>query len=89
AIEWAPADNFKLKGDAFLSRFDKESFARGLRVKLGGPTAAYANAQLDGNAVIGAAVNRTSQSYTRVEIVNDDNQDFDEVDSFGINADWQ
>jgi len=89
AIEWAPVDNFKLKGDAFLSRFDKESFARGLRVKLGGPTAAYANAQLDGNAVIGAAVNRTSQSYTRVEIVNDDNQDFDEVDSFGINADWQ
>jgi len=89
AIEWAPADNFKLKGDAFLSRFDKESFARGLRVKLGGPTAAYANAQLDGNAVIGAAVNRTSHSYTRVEIVNDDNQDFDEVDSFGINADWQ
>ena len=89
AIEWAPVDNFKLKGDAFLSRFDKESFARGLRVKLGGPTAAYANAQLDGNAVIGAAVNRTSQSYTRVEIVNDDNQDFDEVDSFGVNADWQ
>ena len=89
AIEWAPVDNLKLKGDAFLSRFDKESFARGLRVKLGGPTAAYANAQLDGNAVIGAAVNRTSQSYTRVEIVNDDNQDFDEVDSFGVNADWQ
>ncbi|MCQ8887178.1 TonB-dependent receptor [Pseudoalteromonas agarivorans] len=89
AIEWTPVDNFKLKGDAFLSRFDKESFARGLRVKLGGPTAAYANAQLDGNAVIGAAVNRTSQSYTRVEIVNDDNQDFDEVDSFGVNADWQ
>lgn len=89
AIEWAPVDNFKLKGDAFLSRFDKESFARGLRVKLDGPTAAYANAQLDGNAVIGAAVNRTSQSYTRVEIVNDDNQDFDEVDSFGVNADWQ
>ena len=89
AIEWAPVDNFKLKGDAFLSRFDKESFARGFRVKLGGPSAAYANAQLDGNAVIGAAVNRTSKSYTRVEIVNDDNQDFDEVDSFGVNADWQ
>ena len=89
AIEWAPVDNFKLKGDAFLSRFDKESFARGFRVKLGGPSAAYVNAQLDGNAVIGAAVNRTSKSYTRVEIVNDDNQDFDEVDSFGVNADWQ
>jgi TonB-dependent receptor len=49
----------------------------------------YANPVLDGNAVIGGAINRTSNSFTRVEIVNDDNQDFDEVDSYGINADWQ
>lgn len=89
SIEWAPADNFKLKGDAFLSRFDSESFARGFRVKFGGPSAVYANPVLDGNAVIGGAINRTSNSFTRVEIVNDDNQDFDEVDSYGINADWQ
>ncbi|WP_199527122.1 TonB-dependent receptor [Pseudoalteromonas sp. bablab_jr004] len=89
SIEWAPADNFKLKGDAFLSRFDSESFARGFRVKFGGPSAVYANPVLDGNAVIGGAINRTSKSFTRVEIVNDDNQDFDEVDSYGINADWQ
>lgn len=89
SIEWAPADNFKLKGDAFLSRFDSESFARGFRVKFGGPSAVYANPVLDGNAVIGGAINRTSNSFTRVEIVNDDNQDFDEVDSYGINGDWQ
>ncbi len=89
SIEWVPADNFKLKGDAFLSRFDSESFARGFRVKFGGPSAVYANPVLDGNAVIGVAINRTSNSFTRVEIVNDDNQDFDEVDSYGINADWQ
>ncbi|MEJ6496793.1 TonB-dependent receptor [Pseudoalteromonas lipolytica] len=89
SIEWVPADNFKLKGDAFLSRFDSESFARGFRVKFGGPSAVYANPVLDGNAVIGGAINRTSNSFTRVEIVNDDNQDFDEVDSYGINADWQ
>ncbi|WP_209327873.1 TonB-dependent receptor [Pseudoalteromonas sp. PA2MD11] len=89
SIEWVPADNFKLKGDAFLSRFDSESFARGFRVKFGGPSAVYANPELDGNAVIGGAINRTSNSFTRVEIVNDDNQDFDEVDSYGINADWQ
>ncbi len=89
SIEWAPTDNFKLKGDAFLSRFDSESFARGFRVKFGGPSAVYANPLLDGNAVIGGAINRTSNSFTRVEIVNDDNQDFDEVDSYGINADWQ
>ena len=89
SIEWVRADNFKLKGDAFLSRFDSESFARGFRVKFGGPSAVYANPVLDGNAVIGGAINRTSNSFTRVEIVNDDNQDFDEVDSYGINADWQ
>ena len=89
SIEWAPTGNFKLKGDAFLSRFDSESFARGFRVKFGGPSAVYANPVLDGNAVIGGAINRTSNSFTRVEIVNDDNQDFDEVDSYGINADWQ
>lgn len=89
AIEWAPRDNFKLKADAFLSRFDSESFARGFRVKFGGSGAAIANPVLDGNSVIGGTFNRTSKSYTRVETVNDDNQDFDEVNSFGLNADWQ
>lgn len=89
AIEWAPRDNFKLKADAFLSRFDSESFARGFRVKFGGSGAAIANPVLDGNSVIGGTFNRTSKSFTRVETVNDDNQDFDEVNSFGLNADWQ
>ncbi|WP_394201484.1 TonB-dependent receptor [Shewanella waksmanii] len=89
ALEWAPSDTFTLKADAFISRFDSEAFARGYRVKLGGPSAAVANPVLDGNAVIGGNFNRTSQSFTRVEIVNDDNQDFDEVNSFGVNATWQ
>lgn len=89
AIEWVPRDNFTLKADAFLSRFDSEAFARGFRVKFGGPAAAIANPVLEGNSVIGGTINRTSKSYTRVETVNDDNQDFDEVDSFGVNADWQ
>jgi TonB-dependent receptor len=89
AIEWRPVDNFTLSADAFLSRFDSESFARGFRVKLGGPSAAYANPILDGNAVIGGAVNRTTNSFMRVETVNDDNQDSDEVDSFGVNANWE
>ncbi|WP_394129038.1 TonB-dependent receptor [Shewanella maritima] len=89
AIEWAPVDNFVLKADTFISRFDSEAFARGFRVKLGGPSAAVANPVLDGNAVIGGTFNRTTGSYTRVELVNDDNQDFDEVDNYGINADWQ
>ncbi|QBF81999.1 TonB-dependent receptor [Shewanella maritima] len=89
AIEWAPVDNFTLKADAFISRFDSEAFARGFRVKLGGQGASVANPVLDGNSVIGGTFNRTSKSFTRVELVNDDNQDFDEVDNYGINADWQ
>ncbi|MBE8168779.1 MAG: TonB-dependent receptor [Shewanella sp.] len=88
-IEWAPVDNFNIKADAFVSRFDKDAFARGMRVKFGGPNAAWNNATLDGNVVTGGNVNRTSNSYTRVEIVNDNNRDTDEVNSFGINAAWQ
>ncbi|MBY5991729.1 TonB-dependent receptor [Ferrimonas balearica] len=89
AIEWAPSTDFVLKADAFISRFDSEAFARGYRVKLGGPSASVTNPVIDGNAVIGGNFSRTSQSFTRVEIVNDDNRDYDEVDSYGINASWQ
>lgn len=88
SVEWQPVANFHLKGDAFISKFDSKAFARGFRVKLGGAQAAVANPLLSGNSVIGGTFNRTSQSYTRVELVNDDNQDFDEVQSYGVNADW-
>ncbi len=89
AIEWAPNDTFKLRADMFLSKFDSESFARGYRVKLGGETAAVGNPIVDGNTVIGGTFNRTSNGWSRVEIVNDDNQDFDEVASYGLNLEWQ
>ncbi|NRQ41722.1 TonB-dependent receptor [Rheinheimera sp. YQF-2] len=88
ALEWTPHDAFTLKADAFLSKFDKEAFARGYRVKFGGPTAALGNPVLNGSSVIGGTFNRTTTSFTRVEIVNDDNRDYDEVRSYGINADW-
>lgn len=88
SVEWVPVSNFTLKADAFLSRFDKEAFARGFRVKLGGASAAVGNPVLNNNSVIGGTFNRTSQSFTRVEIVNDDNRDFNKVNSFGVNADW-
>ncbi len=89
AIEWQPSDVFKLKADAFISKFDKKSFARGLRVKFGGSGAAVGNPVLDGNSVIGGTFGRTSRSYTRVEIVNDDNQDFNEIKNYGLNLEWQ
>lgn len=89
AIEWAPNDDFKFRADAFVSKFDTEAFARGYRVIFGGTDTAYGNPVVLDNAVIGGTINRTSSGYTRVEIVNDDNQDFDEVQSFGLNFDWQ
>lgn len=88
-VEWVPHDDFKLKADAFVSTFDSDDFARGYRIKFGGASAAVGNPVLDGNSVIGGTFNRTSGSFTRVEIVNDDNTDYDEVRSYGINANWQ
>jgi len=89
AIEWVPNDSFKLRADAFISQFDKKAFARGLRVKFGGSGAAVANPVLDGNAMIGGTFTRTSNSYTRVEVSNDDNREYDQVKSFGLNMAWQ
>ena len=89
AIEWAPTGNFTLKTDLFLSKFDSEEFARGFRVKLGGSQVSVTNPVVSDNHVIGGTFNRTSGSFTRVELVNDDNQDTDQVFSAGINAAWQ
>ena len=88
-LEWQPIDKFTLKADGFYSKFSSEEFARGFRVKFEGEQAAINNPIIDDNSVIGANINRTSNSATRVELVNDDNSDVDEVQSFGINADWQ
>ncbi|MGO4892594.1 TonB-dependent receptor [Flavobacterium sp. W21_SRS_FM6] len=89
ALEWAPTDNFTLKTDVFLSKFESEEFARGFRVKLGGSQVSIANPVIKDNHVIGGAFNRTSGSFTRVELVNDDNRDSDQVFSAGIKANWQ
>lgn len=88
ALEWAPTDNFTLKANAFVSKFDSEAFARGFRVKLGGILTSITNPTREGRSVVGGTFNRSEDSFTRVELVNDDNQDFDQVESYGINADW-
>ncbi|WP_218353068.1 TonB-dependent receptor [Alteromonas lipotrueiana] len=88
SIEWAPSDTFSLKGDAFISRFDSDAFARGFRVKLGGENASITNPVIVDNNVVGGVFSRNKNNYTRVELVNDDNQDIDEVESYGIKADW-
>ncbi|APE06101.1 TonB-dependent receptor [Alteromonas sp. RW2A1] len=89
AIEWAPIDTFTLKADAFISKFDSEAFARGFRVKLGGINAGITNPTIVNNSVIGGTFSRTDNSFTRIELVNDDNQDFDSVANFGVNANWE
>ncbi|MCU7554261.1 TonB-dependent receptor [Alteromonas sp. ASW11-19] len=89
AIEWAPTADFTLKADAFISKFDSEAFARGYRVKLGGVNAGITNPVVVNNSVVGGTFTRTDSSFTRVELVNDDNQDFDQVESYGVKADWQ
>ncbi|WP_394173014.1 TonB-dependent receptor [Thalassotalea litorea] len=90
AIEWMPNDTFTVRADAFVSQFDSESFARGFRVKFDGETAAISNPVIVDNSMIGGTINRKSKNNnTRVELVNDDNQDFDEVQSYGLNLDWQ
>ncbi len=88
-VVFEPNDSFTLKADAFISKFDSEEFARGLRVKFEGASAAIANEQILDNYMIGGNINRRSNGLTRVELVNDDNRDYDEVQSYGINADWQ
>lgn len=87
-LEWQPTDNFKLKFDGFYSLFDSEQFARGYRVKLEGSQAAISNPIYNDNSIIGGTFNRTSNSATRIEVVNDDNTENNEVKSFGLNADW-
>ncbi|MEW9796802.1 TonB-dependent receptor [Alteromonas sp. CYL-A6] len=86
-IEWVPHENFTLKADAFISKFDSEAFARGYRVKL--EDGLVTNPVVANNNVIGGTFSRIPNGRTRVELVNDDNQDFDQVESYGVNADWQ
>ncbi|GBL05391.1 TonB-dependent receptor [Glaciecola sp. KUL10] len=88
ALEWVPTDNFTLRADAFISKFDSEVFARGFRVKLGGPTASITNPVVVNNSVVGGTFNRTDTSFTRVELVNDNNNEVDEIENFGVNAEW-
>lgn len=87
-VEWAPTENFTLKADAFLSKFDSQEFARGFRVKLGASQAEVVNPVIVNGDIIGGSFSRTDGA-TRVELVNDDNQDFDEVASYGVNATWE
>ncbi len=88
AAVWTPNDSFTLKADAFLSDFDTDAFARGFRVKFDGGSANIVNPTILNNVVTGGTFNRSLNSNTRVELVNDDNTDKDRLRSFGLNGSW-
>lgn len=88
-IEWAPVDNFTMKADAFISKFDSEAFSRGYRVQFDGNTADIINPNIINNNVTGGTINRSDNGSTRVELINDDNRDFDKIENYGIAAQWQ
>ena len=90
-IEWQPSDILTVKADAFYSKFHTEAFARGFRVKFGGDQLSVVNPVVADNAMIGGNIfrNSRSDSYTRVEVTNDNNTETDEITSVGLNLDLQ
>lgn len=85
-IEWQPNDKLRVKADAFFSKFDTKAFARGFRAKFNAGTAIIDNPVFADEYLIGGTIKRRSDGSTRVEMVNDDNTDFDEVRSYGFNT---
>lgn len=88
ALEWQPNDKLRVKADAFISKFDTEAFARGFRAKFESGTAIIDNPVIVDNIMVGGTVKRRSDGMTRVEMVNDDNTDYDEVGSYGFNTQY-
>ncbi len=89
-VEWTPNNDFTLKADLFVSKFDEQAFARGFRVKFDAGNAILNNPVVENNALIGADFNRSRLGgNTRVELVNDNNVKVDDTEAFGINAEWE
>lgn len=87
-VEWQPNDKLRMKADAFISKFDTKAFARGFRAKFDSGTAVIDNANFVDGYMTGGTIKRKSTGATRVEMVNDDNTDFDEVRSYGFNTEY-
>lgn len=88
-LEWEPTDSLSVRADLYQSKFDTKAFARGFRVK-SMQNGSILYPQLTGtDAVIGATVNRYRNDPFLVQTTNDDNTDYDEVLSAGINVEWQ
>ena len=87
-LEWQPNDALSLRADVYQSKFDTTAFARGFRVKtLQDGTILNPVLTADG-AMIGGTVNRFGNDAFLVQTTNDDNTDYDDVLSAGLNVTW-
>jgi len=87
-LEWEPNDELRLRADVYQSKFDTQAFARGFRVKtLQNGTIINPVVTQDG-AMIGGTVNRLGNDAFLVQTTNDDNTDYDDVLSAGLNLTW-
>ena len=87
-LEWQPNDELSLRADVYYSRFDTEAFARGFRVKTLQNGTIFNPVVTDDGAMIGGTVNRSGNDSFLVQTTNDDNTDYDEVLSAGLNLNW-
>jgi TonB-dependent receptor len=99
-LQFKPTDNFSLDFDGYYSRFESESFRRGVRVT--GPQEVNSgNTQVENpivadNALIGGAFSRNVGAPTvdgggfglTAAGINDDLSDTDELVSIGSKAEW-
>lgn len=87
-LEWQPNDTISVRADLYKSKFETKAFARGFRVKsLQNGTIINPVLTEDG-AMIGGTVNRFRNDAFLVQTTNDDNTDYDDVLSAGLNVTW-
>lgn len=87
-LDWQPNDEFSLRADLYYSKFDTKAFARGFRVKTLQNGTIFNPVLTEDGAMIGGAVNRFQNDAFLVQTTNDDNTDYDEVLSAGLNLTW-
>ena len=87
-LEWQPTDTLSLSADVYVSKFDTTAFARGFRVKTLQNGTIINPVLTDDGAMIGGTVNRFRNDAFLVQTTNDDNTDYDDVLSAGLNLTW-
>lgn len=99
-LQFKPTDNFSLDIDGYYSRFESDSFRRGIRVigpqEVNGGNTLVSNPVVADNALIGGRFSRNVGAPTvdgggfglTAQGINDDLSDTDELVSIGTKAEW-